>query len=45
MSFERTIKSEENQLGCYLKKSDEKLLQGVKHIKILKFRESFKENL
>ena len=40
MSCESTIRSEENNLGWYLKNSDQNLLQGVKHVEILKFRES-----
>ena len=40
MSCESTIRSEENNLGWNLKNSDQNLLQGVKHVEILKFRES-----
>ena len=40
MSCEDTIKSEENNLGWYLKHSKEKLLQGVKHVGILEFEKS-----
>ena len=40
MSCESTIRNEENNLGWYLKNSDQNLLQGVKHVEILKFRES-----
>ena len=40
MSCESTIRSEENNLRWYLKNSNENLLQGVKHVRILKFRES-----
>ena len=39
MSFESTIATEENNLGWYLKNSNENLLEGVKHVRILKFRE------
>ena len=38
VSQESTIVSEENNLGRYLK--NENWLQGVKHVRILKFRES-----
>ena len=41
MSCESAIRSEENNLGWYLKNSFENLLQGVKHVGIPKFRESF----
>lgn len=37
MQEEDAIKSEENKLGWYLKHSNEKLLQGVKHVGILEF--------
>ena len=40
MSCESIIGSEENNLGWYLKNSNENLLQGVKHVGILKFKES-----
>ena len=40
MSCESTIRSEENNLGWYLKNSNESLLQGVTHVSILKLRES-----
>ena len=40
MSCESIIESEENNLGWYLKNSNENLLQGVKHVGILKFKES-----
>ena len=40
MSCESTIGSEENNLGWYLENCNENLLQGVKHVRILKFRES-----
>ena len=40
MSCESTIRSEENNFEWYLKNSDENLLQGVKHVRSLKFRES-----
>ena len=39
MSCESTVTSEENNLGWYLKNSDENLLQGVNLVGILKFRE------
>ena len=41
MSCESAIRSEENNLGWYLKNSFENLLQGVEHVGIPKFRESF----
>ena len=37
MSCEHGFKSEENNLGWYLKHSKEGLFQGVKHVGILKF--------
>ena len=37
MSCEHVIRSEENNLGWYLKHSKEGLLQGVKHVGILEF--------
>ena len=37
MSCEHAIRSEENNLGWYLKHSKEGLLQGVKHVRILEF--------
>ena len=40
MSCESTIRIEENSLRQYLKNSNENLLQGVKYVRILKFRES-----
>ena len=40
VSCESTIGSEKNSLGCYHKDSNENLLQGVKHVRIRKFRES-----
>ena len=40
-----TIGSEENNVGCYLKNSNENLVQGVRHVRVLKFRESLKERL
>ena len=40
LSCERTIRSEENNLGWYLTYSNENFFQGVKHVRILKFRES-----
>ena len=42
MSCESTIRSEENNLGWYIKNSNENLLQGLKHVRILKFKESLK---
>ena len=39
MSCESAIGSEENNIGWYLKNSNENLLQGVMHVKILKFKE------
>ena len=39
-SCESTIRSEENNLGWYLENLNENLLQAVKHLKILKFKES-----
>ena len=44
VSCESTIRSEENNLGWYLKNSNENLLQGV-HVRILKFRACLKERL
>ena len=38
MSCESTIRNEENNLGWHLKNSNENLLQGVKHVRILKFK-------
>ena len=40
MSCESTIRTKENNLGWYLKNSNENLLQGVKYVRILKFKES-----
>ena len=40
MSCESTIRNAENNIGWYHKNSDENLLERVKHIGILKFRES-----
>ena len=40
MSSESTVRSEENNIGWYLKNSNEILLQGMKHVRILKLRES-----
>ena len=37
---ESTVRSEENNIGWYLKNSNEILLQGMKHVRILKLRES-----
>ena len=45
MSCESTIESEENNPGCYLKNSNKNLLQGVKHVRILKFRERGRESV
>ena len=43
MNCESTIGSEENNLGWYLKNFNENFLQGVKHVRILKFREFLKK--
>ena len=40
VSCEGTIGSEKYNLGGYLKNSNGNLLQGVRHVRILKFRES-----
>ena len=40
MSCESTTTNEKNNLPRYLKNSDKNLLQGVKHVGILKFRHS-----
>ena len=40
MSCENTVRSKENNLGWYLKNSNENSIQGVKHGEILKFKES-----
>ena len=40
VSCESTIRSEVNNIGWYFKNSNESLLQGVKHVRILKLRES-----
>ena len=40
MSCESTVRSKENNLGWYLKNSNENSIQGVKHGEILKFKES-----
>ena len=45
MSCECTTKSEKHKLGLYLKNSNENLLQGVKHVVILKFKESVSKKL
>ena len=45
MSCECTTKSEKHKLGLYLKNSNEYLLQGVKHVVILKFKESVLKKL
>ena len=39
MSCESIIRSEENNLGWYLKNSSENLLQEVKDVRILKFKD------
>ena len=36
----KVVRSEENNIGWYLKNSNEILLQGMKHVRILKLRES-----
>ena len=40
VSGESLVRSEENNIGWYLKNSNEILLQGMKHVRILKLRES-----
>ena len=40
VSGESTVRSEENNIGWYLKNSNEILLQGMKHVRILKLGES-----
>ena len=45
MSFECTIKSKKHKLGLYFKNSNEHLFQGVKHVVILKFKESVSKKL
>ena len=40
VSCESTIRGEVNNIGWYFKNSNESLLQGVKHVRILKLRES-----
>ena len=40
VSCESTIRSEENNIGWYLKNSNGNLLQGVKQVRVLKFKES-----
>ena len=40
MSCEDTVRSKENNLGWYLKNSNENSIQGVKHGEILKFKDS-----
>ena len=40
LSCKDVIKSEENDLGWYLKPSNERLMQGVKHFGILEFEKS-----
>ena len=42
VSCKCTSRSEENNLGWYLKNSNENLLQEEKPVRIPKFRESFK---
>ena len=39
VNSESTIGGEENNLGWYLKNSNEHLLRGVKHVRIRKFKE------
>ena len=43
VSFESTIRSAENNLGWYLKNSNENFLQELKHVRIRKFRQSVSE--
>ena len=45
MGCERTIRSEENNFEWCLKTPNENLLQEVKHVRILKFREFLKERI
>ena len=45
VSCESTTGSEENNLGWNLKNWNENLLQGAKHVTILKFRECLKDRL
>ena len=40
MFCENTIRSEENNIGWYLKNLNESLLKGVKHVRIPKLRQS-----
>ena len=40
MSCKSTIRSEENNFGWYLENSNENLLQEVKRVRILKFKDS-----
>ena len=40
VSCESIIGSQENNLGWYLKNSNENLLQGLKHVRILNYKES-----
>ena len=40
VSFESTIRSEENNLRWYLKNSNENFLQELKHVRIWKFKQS-----
>ena len=44
VSCENTLRSEENNLGWCLKNSNENLLQEVKRVRILKFKESVSKN-
>ena len=43
-SCEGTVRSEENSLGWYLKNSNETLLEGVKYVDLLNFRDSTTKN-
>ena len=43
VNCESTIGSEENNLGWYLKNFNENFLQGVKRVRILKFRDFLKK--
>ena len=40
LSCEAVIKSEENNLGWYLKHSNDRQMQGVKHVGVLQFEKS-----
>ena len=44
VSCENTLRNKENNLGWCLKNSNENLLQQVKRVRILKFKESFSKN-